>query len=98
MTTPARGPASARRLGRPPRGWVRKYLHIDQRKPNVARKVLGVKTETEAVDAALDAIAFRQEICEGIQSLRAMGIEPTRAVLPELKNKRFGAMANPKCD
>jgi hypothetical protein len=29
---------------------------------------------------------------------RAMGIEPTRAVLPELKNKRFGAMANPKCD
>ena len=29
---------------------------------------------------------------------RAMGIEPTRTVLPELKNKRFGAMANPKCD
>jgi hypothetical protein len=27
-----------------------------------------------------------------------MGIEPTRVVLPELKNKRFGAMANPKCD
>jgi hypothetical protein len=29
---------------------------------------------------------------------RAMGIEPTRAVLPELKNKRFDAKANPKCD
>jgi hypothetical protein len=29
---------------------------------------------------------------------RAMGIEPTRAVLPDLKNKRFDAMANPKCD
>jgi hypothetical protein len=29
---------------------------------------------------------------------RAMGIEPTQAVLLELKNKRFGAMANPKCD
>jgi hypothetical protein len=29
---------------------------------------------------------------------RAMGIEPTRAVRPELKNKRFGATANPKCD
>jgi len=27
-----------------------------------------------------------------------MGIEPTRTALPELKNKRFGAMANPKCD
>jgi hypothetical protein len=29
---------------------------------------------------------------------RAMGIEPTRATPPELKNKRFGAMANPECD
>jgi Arc/MetJ family transcription regulator len=54
-------------------GWVRKNLHIDQRKLNIARKALGVKTETEAVDAALDAIAFRQEISEGIQSLRAAG-------------------------
>jgi hypothetical protein len=27
-----------------------------------------------------------------------MGIEPTRAAVPELENKRFGAMANPKCD
>jgi hypothetical protein len=27
-----------------------------------------------------------------------MGIEPTRAAVQELENKRFGAMANPKCD
>ena len=26
-----------------------------------------------------------------------MGIEPIRAALPELGNKRFGALANPKC-
>jgi hypothetical protein len=52
---------------------VRKNLHIDQRKLDVARKALGVKTETEAVDAALDAISFRQEISEGIQRLRAAG-------------------------
>jgi hypothetical protein len=26
-----------------------------------------------------------------------MGIEPKRAMLPELKNRRFSAMANPKC-
>jgi hypothetical protein len=26
------------------------------------------------------------------------GIEPTRAMFPEPKNKRFGAMANLKCD
>ena len=73
MTTPSRGSVSTRRLGRPPRGWVRKNLHIDQRKLNIARKALGVKTETEAVDAALDAIAFRQEISEGIRRLRAAG-------------------------
>jgi Arc/MetJ family transcription regulator len=73
MTTSSRGSVSARRLGRPPRGWVRKNLHIDQRKLNVARKALGVKTETEAVDAALDATAFRQEISEGIRRLRAAG-------------------------
>lgn len=73
MTTRSRGSVAARRLGRPPRGWVRKNLHIDQRKLNVARKALGVKTETEAVDAALDAIAFRQEISEGIRRLRAAG-------------------------
>jgi len=73
MTTSSRGSVSARRLGRPLRGWVRKNLHIDQRKLNVARKALGVKTETEAVDAALDAIAFRQEISKGIRRLRAAG-------------------------
>jgi hypothetical protein len=73
MTTPSRGSVSARRLGRPPRGWVRKNLHIDQRKLDVARRALGVKTETEAVDAVLDAIAFRQEISEGIRRLRAAG-------------------------
>jgi hypothetical protein len=29
---------------------------------------------------------------------RAMGIEPIRKAVPELENKVFGAMANPKCD
>jgi hypothetical protein len=27
-----------------------------------------------------------------------MGIEPTRRAIPGLENKRFAAMANPKCD
>ena len=61
------------RLGRPPRGWVRKNLHIDQRKLDAARKALGAKTETETVDAALDAIALRKEVSRGIQRVRAAG-------------------------
>ncbi len=67
--TTARSP----RLGRPPRGWVRKNLHIDQRKLDAARKILGVTTETETVDAALDAIALRSEISRGIRRARAAG-------------------------
>jgi Arc/MetJ family transcription regulator len=52
---------------------VRKNLHIDQRKLDVARKALGVKTETETVDAALDAIAFRKELADGVRRLRMAG-------------------------
>jgi hypothetical protein len=29
---------------------------------------------------------------------RAMGIEPKREALPSLENKRFGALADAKCD
>ncbi len=61
------------RVGRPPRGWIRKNMHIDQRKLDAARQVLGVKTETETVDAALDAIAFREELSRGIRRARAAG-------------------------
>lgn len=73
MASAPRHSETARRLGRPPKGWVRKNLHIDQRKLDAARKALGVKTETETVDAALDAIAFRREISEGIRRLRGAG-------------------------
>jgi hypothetical protein len=34
---------------------------------------LGAKTETEAVDAAVDAIAFRKEISGGIRRMRGAG-------------------------
>lgn len=73
MASAPRHSETTRRMGRPPKGWVRKNLHIDQRKLDAARKALGVKTETEAVDAALDAIAFGSEISEGIQRLRGAG-------------------------
>ncbi|MDP9012927.1 MAG: hypothetical protein M3O41_09800 [Pseudomonadota bacterium] len=73
MSSPPRDSAAVQKPGRPPRGWVRKNLNIDQRKLDVARKALGAKTETETVDAALDAIAFRKEISEGVQRLRTAG-------------------------
>lgn len=62
-----------RRRGRPARHWVRKNMQIDQRKLDAARSILGTATETDTVDAALDAIAFRHEVMSGVRRLRAAG-------------------------
>jgi len=56
---------------RPEAGYVR--ICISTSANSTLRASSGVKTETEAVDAALDAIAFRQEISEGMRRLRAAG-------------------------
>jgi hypothetical protein len=64
---PRRGP------GRPARGWVRKNMQMDQRKLDAARAVLGTATETDTVDAALDAVAFRHELIAGIRKVRVAG-------------------------
>ena len=53
--------------------WVRKNVVMDQRKLDVARRTLGVDTETEAIDLALDLVAFRQEIARGIDAIRRTG-------------------------
>ena len=54
-------------------GWVRKNVLMDQRKLDAARRVLGVETETEAIDLALDLVAFRRELVRGIASVRGAG-------------------------
>jgi hypothetical protein len=65
--------------GGPPRtrgsraGWVRKNVIMDQRKLDAARRALGVDTETEAIDLALDFVAFRREIAQGLAVVRRTG-------------------------
>lgn len=54
-------------------GWVRKNVVMDQRKLDAARRALGVDTETEAIDLALDYVAFRREIAQGIEAVRRSG-------------------------
>jgi len=54
-------------------GWVRKNMVMDQRKLDAARRALGVETETEAIDQALDLIAFRIEVAKGIGAVRRSG-------------------------
>ena len=54
-------------------GWVRKNVVMDQRKLDAARRMLGVETETEAIDVALDLVAFRRELVRGIAAVRRAG-------------------------
>jgi hypothetical protein len=54
-------------------GWVRKNVVMDQRKLDAARRALGVDTETEAIDLALDFVAFRREVAQGIAAMRRVG-------------------------
>jgi len=54
-------------------GWVRKNVAMDQGKLDAARRALGVKTETEAIDQALDFVAFHEELARGIAAVRRSG-------------------------
>lgn len=67
--------AGPRRSGRPPRTgkWVRKNMAMDPAKLALAKAYLGVETETQAVDAALDLVAFQAEVSGGLQSLADAG-------------------------
>jgi hypothetical protein len=66
--TGGRRRASGRRVG-----WVRKNVIMDQRKLDAARRALGVDTETEAIDRALDFVAFGEELAKGFAAVRRTG-------------------------
>ena len=51
----------------------RKNMLIDQRKLDAAKAALGARTETAAVDAALDLVVFRAEVFRGLDALAAVG-------------------------
>ncbi len=65
----------AKAPGRPRRGgkWVRKNMAMDPRKLAAAKAYLGVATETEAVDAALDLVAFQAEVAGGLSAAATGG-------------------------
>ena len=62
----------------------RKNLNIDQSKLDRAKEVLGVSTETEAVDTALDNVLFAHEVRSGLEKLAGSPIEPVFATDQEL--------------
>ena len=69
--TRKRRPAPA--TGSRPAQVRRKNLNIDQRKLDRARQLLGVPTETEAVDRALALVLLRQELVEGVRRISGSG-------------------------
>jgi len=46
---------------------------MDQKKLDEAKRVLKTATETETIDAALDEIAFRHGLVEGMRALKRSG-------------------------
>ena len=57
------------------RGKVRKEFWLDPKALRRAQKLLGAGTERETVEIALDLVAFRHELTEGLQSLRELELD-----------------------
>jgi hypothetical protein len=57
------------------RGKVRKEFWLDPRALRRAQKLLGAETERETVEIALDLVAFRHELTEGLQYLAGLELD-----------------------
>ena len=57
------------------RGKVRKEFWLDPKALRRAQKLLGAQTERETVEIALDLVAFRHELVEGLQSLSGLELD-----------------------
>jgi Arc/MetJ family transcription regulator len=78
MTTRKPSGPKRRSLLRSGRG-RKKTLLLDQELLDRARQALGVRTETDAVTRALEAVVRRQQQVEGIRLLASLGpIDVTR--------------------
>ena len=51
----------------------RKNYNLDERKIRRVRAILGAKTETEAIDAALNLVVFRKQILKSLQKVAGKG-------------------------
>jgi hypothetical protein len=52
---------------------VRKNMDMDAAKLGRAQELLGARTETEAVDMALDAVVFQHDVFAALDHLAALG-------------------------
>jgi hypothetical protein len=59
-------------------GKVRKEFWLDPMTLRRAQKILGTATERETVEVALDMIAFRRELLDGLRTLSGLEIDSIR--------------------
>lgn len=57
------------RQGRTKRQTARKNVRLDQHSLDAARRILGAKTETEAITTALDLVVFRKELVDAVRAM-----------------------------
>lgn len=48
----------------------RKNYRLDQTMLDRAKRILGTRTETEAIEQALDLVIFREEVLSGLKKTR----------------------------
>lgn len=58
----------------PPEAPRRKNMRLHQSKIDRAMRLLGTRTETETIEQALDMVAFRNALVEGIRGMRGAGL------------------------
>ena len=51
----------------------RKNYYLDEKKIQRARVILHAKTETEAIDTALDLVVFRRDILKSLEKVAGKG-------------------------
>ena len=52
----------------------RKNFRLDQAKLDRVKELLGAKSETDAVEQALDLVLFRREVMEGLRRIAGSGV------------------------
>ena len=57
------------------RGKVRKEFWLDPKALREAQTLLGVETERETVELALDLVTFRHEVESGLQTLEGLELD-----------------------
>jgi hypothetical protein len=53
---------------------TKKNFRLHQSKIDRAMQLLGTRTETETIERALDMVAFRDALVEGIRAMRGAGL------------------------